>query len=152
MRLISLAIIIGLTGCGNATNQVSGRIGTGATQYTPSVDLRASGKTQGEFQRDVAECRQIGSQRQASEADARGQRTITNTVSGTVGGAVTGYTQGQFLGGFGFDADEKSLARAGAASGLASGLLSGLDSTNDVNAAGKRTVDNCMRGRGYRVF
>ena len=53
------------------------------------------------------------------------------------------------LGG-GFDKNESAAIRA--FSGLASGLTSALGSTNTVNNAGKRTVDRCIRTRGYVVY
>ncbi|MBT6534142.1 MAG: hypothetical protein HOM03_14420 [Marinovum sp.] len=142
-----------LAACGSATDAVSTKLGTGAAQYTPAADLAASGKSTAQFNSDLIQCRNLGVQGQANQADKSGQRNITNIIGSTVGGAVEGYKEGDFFnnalgGGF----DKKESAAIGAFSGLASGLTSALGSTNTVNNAGKETVDRCMRTRGYKVY
>jgi hypothetical protein len=95
-----------LAASGFATDAVSTKLGTGAAQYTPAVDLRASGKSQAEYNIDLHQCRYIGVQGQANQADKSDQRNITNTIGGTVGGAVEGYQRGDFwnsAAGGGFD-------------------------------------------------
>jgi hypothetical protein len=80
-----------LAACGSATDAVSKKLGTGAAQYTPAVDLVASGKSTAQYNSDLQQCRNIGIQRQANQADGSAQRNITNTIGSTVGGAVEGY-------------------------------------------------------------
>lgn len=131
----------------------SKKLGTGAAQYTPAVDLVASGKSTAQYNSDLQQCRNIGVQRQANQADGSAQRNITNTIGSTVGGAVEGYQTGDlFENALGGGFDKKESAAIGAFSGLDSGLTSALGSTNQVNNAGKETVDRCMRTRGYKVY
>ena len=132
---------------------MSKKLGTGAAQYIPAVDLVASGKSTAQYNSDLGQCRNIGVRSQGNQADKSSQRNITNTIGSTVGGAIEGYQTGDFFnnalgGGF----DKKEPAGIGAFSGLASGLTSALGSTNTVNNAGQETVDRCMRNRGYKVY
>ena len=77
-----------LAACGPATDAVSTKLGTGAAQYTPAVDLVASGRSKAQFNSDLIECRNIGVQGQANQVYKSGQRNISNTIGGTFGGAV----------------------------------------------------------------
>jgi hypothetical protein len=114
------AVLLGAALCG----------GCATTPYRPLVD---SGVSRGDYESDLADCRELASQRPAA-ATAVGGATI-----GAVFGALLGVAVG--LRG----EDVRHLAAWGAASGGINGAAYG-------TAEQQAIVARCMAGRGYNVL
>ncbi len=118
--LLSGAIVFGMTACSD-------------TPYEPIVD----GRLTPEYQRDLAECRNLSLQRQKDDSIGN-QGAISGAVAGGLIGLLDGGSVGDVVG--------------GAAIGGAFGKLSG-DSEAEETLEGQRNqiVFNCLRGRGHKV-
>ncbi len=118
--LLSGAIVFGMTACSD-------------TPYEPIVD----GRSTPEYQRDLAECRNLSLQRQKDNSVGN-EGAIAGAVAGGLIGLLDGGSVGDVVG--------------GAAIGGAFGKLSG-DSEAEETLEGQRNqiVFNCLRGRGHKV-
>ncbi len=118
--LLSGAIVFGMTACSEKI-------------YEPIVD----GRSTPEYQRDLAECRNLSLQRQKDDSIGN-QGAISGAVAGGLIGLLDGGSVGDVVG--------------GAAIGGAFGKISG-DSEAEETLEGQRNqiVFNCLRGRGHKV-
>jgi len=98
-------------------------------QYRPIVD---SGVSEGSYEADLGDCRQLAMQRPAA----------ANAVVGATAGAVLGALLGAAVGLRGDDVAR--VAAWGAANGGINGAASGVAEQRDI-------VARCMAGRGYDI-
>lgn len=110
---------------------------TACASSAPVIDHRASNKTMGQYERDLAECRQYASQRNATG----------ETLGGALGGAALGAALGAATGAI--SGNPATGAAYGAAiGGIGGGSMAGFNATSSQRGIVRR----CMEGRGYRVL
>lgn len=102
-----------------------------AAHHRPVVDLATSGKTQGQYESDRAQCQDLASQ--APGPDAVG-------LGGAAAGAGLGALTAAMLGG-----------NAGTGAGLGA-LYGGVSGIGQGAAIQADAVRRCMAGRGYNVL
>jgi len=120
----------------------AGLLAACAGTYEPVIDQRASapmpGRSSGDYQQDLAECRQLG-ERANPAGDAAGQALLGAAIGAALGAATGGIVGGLSAG-------------TGAAVGAASGGIIGVASGGAGGVSDqRRIIDNCMRGRGWAV-
>lgn len=110
---------------------------SGCTSHTPVIDFRSSNRTMAEYERDLAECQALASQRSVA----------TDAALGTVGGAAVGAGLGAAVGAI------TGSAGRGALLGTAIGGIGGGTAMAGNTASSQRDIINrCMAGRGYAVL
>lgn len=111
--------------------------GYATSSYQPVVDVYGSpGKDPADYQSDLFQCQQLGSQRSQLEEGAGG--ALVGGAVGAAGGAIIGAFTGS--------------AGTGAALGAATGAVVGGSSTAyQSNTNRQDIVMNCMRNRGWSV-
>lgn len=96
------------------------------------VIVDPQGVNQAQYQKDLAQCRQVADQVQ----------TGRDTGEGAVGGAVIGGLLGAIFG-------NSHSAAVGAGAGA---VVGGAGKAGDAQQEKEKVLKNCMRGRGYRVL
>ena len=105
--------------------------------YQPVIDTGSSGFSWNQYYKDLEECRSYA--KQVSPANQAVGEAVVGSIFGAALGAILG----------------SGFHSAGSSAGIGAGI-SGL--TGAAHGAGnaiqeqKRIIDNCMRGRGYRVL
>lgn len=103
--------------------------------YQPVIDTK--GVKMDKYQNDLAECRRL-----ADQVDVAGD-TATDTAIGAVAGAAGGALLGAITGNAG------TGAAIGAAAGGIGGAGTGAIGSNQRQ---KNIINNCLKGRGYKVL
>lgn len=104
--------------------------------YAPVVDLAASGKTQAQYDVDLAQCRSLAAQRNPAAGTAAS--TGIGALAGTAAGALLGTIAGKPAHGV------WQGAAVGGLAGLGYGAFTGYTDQEDM-------VKSCLRGRDYIV-
>ena len=116
-------------------------IGCQSTQYTPVVDPN-SGKSQEVVNKDNAECTDIASKVDLSDAQVK-----SGLMGAAVGGGVAAGVSVAVAGSVTTIAAPYVLA----ATLLGTGIGSGLGEGEELEAR-KTVLNNCLRDRGYKVY
>lgn len=124
---LSLAALI----LGACAQNVGGRY-----QYTPVVDIKASGKSQEQYLVDLDECQQLAAQR-----DGTGE-----AVAGAIAGALLGAALGGIVG-HAYGAPQHGMAYGAGMGGITAGAKGAAAGHGNQQAI----VQRCLTGRGYRV-
>ncbi|MFA6279280.1 MAG: glycine zipper domain-containing protein [Bdellovibrionales bacterium] len=106
-----------------------------ATTYTPVVDTKGIDAVK--YQQDLGECRALSDQVDAAENGA------TDALIGAGVGAAAGAALGAISGNAGMGA--ATGATIGAFGGGGAGTMSSLDRKKNI-------MNNCLKGRGYKVL
>lgn len=108
----------------------------GRYQYTPVVDIKASGKSQEQYLVDLDQCQQLAAQRDGT----------SDAVAGAVAGALLGAALGGLTGSM------YGQPQTGAAYGAGYGAIGGgVGAAAEGHANQRGIVQRCLAGRGYRV-
>ncbi len=106
-----------------------------ATTYTPVVDTK--GINAAKYERDLNECRALADQ--VDLVEDSGTNALIGAGVGAAGGAALGAISGD--------------AGIGAATGAVLGAFGGGGATAlKVKERQKNIMDNCLKGRGYKVL
>ncbi len=115
LTILILSGLLGLSGCAGHRNQVI---------------IDPQGVDMGQYQQDLAECRQI-----ARQVDSKvGERALGGALVGALAGAIVG---------------DHHTTETGAKLGALSGAVKGGRATRQERL---RVIKNCMRHRGYHVL
>ena len=148
IRPARVAVAILLVGCVTDSKQIN------LATYAPVIDVQGQGYDVGDFNKDLGECRVLGTQVQAAYKEQQ-EKERQDAFASAMVGAFLGAVVGQAVG----DNNGYHTGRSATAGALYGGAIGGaarasnMDYTNMLVKFGPTAiVDRCMKDRGYKIL
>ena len=138
-------LLVALSGCASTYNDMGNANSVGAEGYLPTVDLVTSQKTTDELAVDLADCRALAIQKQATTAQIAQEDANISALEGAMVGTIAGGLR---------DGSNSNLegAAVGAGAGALLSVLGTGERARTVSKAGRDALDRCLENRGYELL